>query len=197
MFDISSKIKSNFSGAAIAKQARFATAVSLTQTAKDGQKEVLQTLPQTFTIRGNWSNPSNKFGIRIKSAKKNDLQSAVMSNADWLIPHETGDDKTPRGNSLAIPTVNVRRNKKDIIIKCNRPRNLKKAFVLTTKNGNRVLTVRQGRGKKKTLKFLYNLTAKARIRKQSTFFQPIEYIVKTKLLKNYEVALRKALTTAK
>lgn len=182
----------------MAKQVKFATAVALTNTAKDGQKEVISTLEQTFTLRGKWFQQSNKFGIKIKSAKKDDLQSAVYTNADWLLTHETGDDKLPRGNSLAIPTDNVRRNKKDIVIRSNRPRNVKNSFVLISKKtGHKILFTRKGRGKNKKLVALYNLTARAHIRKQSTVIEPIQKIVQQRLFKNYEVALRKALTTAK
>ena len=72
------------------KQAVFATAVALTNTAKDAQADVLDSLAQTFTLRGKWFAPSNKFGIKVKTARKDDLQSAVYTDADWLIPHETG-----------------------------------------------------------------------------------------------------------
>lgn len=202
MLDIKAYTISNFSAVQMAKQVRFATAVALTNTAKEGQADVLQALDSSqggaFTLRGKWFNPSNKYGIRVKTARKDDLQSAVMTNADWLIPHETGEDKKPRGNSLAIPTINVRRNKKDIIIRSSRPRNLKRAFVLTMKkSGQKVLFTRKGRKKKSLLVALYNLTAKANIRKQSTVVEPIKKIVEKRLFKNYEIALRRALATAK
>lgn len=198
MLDISARVKSEFSGAKFAKQAVFASAVALTQTAKDGQNEVLSTLPDTFTLRGKWFAPSNKFGIKIKTARKDDLQSAVYTDADWLLPHETGEDKLPRGNSLAVPTDNVRRNKRDIIIRSNRPRNVKNSFILVSKKtGHKILFTRKGRGKNKHLVALYNLTTRSRIRKQSTVIEPVQKIVERNLFKNYEIALRRALETAK
>ena len=197
MFSIATVIKSDFSAQKIAKQMLFATAVSLTQTAKEAQSEVVSELRQTFTLRGRWFEQGNKFGIKIKSAKKDDLQSVVYTNADWLVAHETGEDKKPRGNSLAIPTTNIRRNKRDIIIKSNRPRNVKNAFILTLKNGHRVIFVRKGRKKNRVLVPLYNLTTKARIQKQSTVIEPIKRIVEKNLNKNFENALKRALATAK
>jgi len=198
MLDIFAKLKSNFSAQQMAKQTIFATAVALTNTAKDAQADVLSTLDKTFTLRGKWFAPSNKFGIKIKTARKDDLQSAVFTDADWLITHETGEDKLPRGNSLAIPTDNVRRNKRDMIIKSNRPRNVKNSFVLVSKKtGHKILFTRKGRGKNKKLVALYNLTTKVHIRKQSTVIEPIQKTVEKMLFKNYEIALRRALATAK
>jgi hypothetical protein len=197
MINISATVKKNFTFAAIAKQTIFATAVALTATAKDAQNAVIDELPKTFTIRGGWSQPSNKFGIKVKTAKKSDLTAVVGTMADWLELHESGGTKTPRGANIAIPTTNVRRNKKEIIVRSNRPRNLPKAFILTTKAGNKVIFTRKGRGKKKTLVALYNLEPRANIRKQSTFYEPIQKAVDKNLHKNFEQALIKALKTAK
>lgn len=198
MIDIFARVKSEFSGAKFAKQAVFATAVALTNTAKDAQADVLDSLAQTFTLRGKWFAPSNKFGIKVKTARKDDLQSAVYTDADWLIPHETGEDKLPRGNSLAVPTENVRRSKKDFIIKSNRPRALQQGFILTSKKtGHKILFIRKGKKKRSYLVALYNLTTRVHIKKQSTVIEPIQKTVERNFYKNYEIALRRALETAK
>ena len=188
------------SAAAIAKQIDFGTAVGLTETAKQGQKAVLGALPGTFTLRGSWFNASNKFGIKVKTATKADLSAEVRTNADWLEIHEKGGTKTARGGSLAIPTENVRRNKRQIIPRAQRPRNLKNTFVMNTPKG-RVLFQRFKRrvgtynGKPSKLKALYALEPRARIRRQSTFHDPIDAVVKRNLRTNINRGLARAFAT--
>lgn len=189
----------------IAKNINFGVAVGLTETAKQGQSAVVSALRGTFTLRGNWFQQSNKFGIKVKPAKKDDLSAEVRTQADWLEIHEKGGTKTARGNgSLAIPTENVRRNKRQIIPRAQRPAALrgKNTFVMKTSKG-RVLFQRFKRavgtynGRPTKLKALYNLEPRARIRKQSTFFDPIDAVVKRRLRDNINDGLRKAFATMK
>lgn len=188
------------SAAEIAKQIDFGTAVGLTETAKQGQKAVQSALPGTFTIRGSWWQQSNKFGIKIKPAKKTDLSSEVRTQADWLEMHEKGGTKTARGGSLAIPTENVRRNKRQIIPRAQRPRALKNTFVLNTPKG-RVLFQRFKRkvgtynGKPTRIKALYALEPRARIRRQSTFHDPIEKVVRRDRGDNIRKGIARAFAT--
>jgi hypothetical protein len=181
------------------KQIRFALAQALTKTAKEGQTAVLNALGDTFTLRGNWAQPSNKFGIRIKSAKKDDLTAEIKTAADWLKLHETGGEKTSRtGGNIAVPTENVRRNKREIIVKSQRPNALrgKKTFVLETSRG-RVLFLRKGTGKKSKIVALYNLEKRVSIKKVSTFYEPIRRVVETNIADNFQTAYQNALATAK
>jgi len=67
---VSVNIKKNYTDAKMAKQLPFALAKGLTDTAKDAQKDILGNLSDVFTLRGNWFNPSNKFGIKIQPATK-------------------------------------------------------------------------------------------------------------------------------
>lgn len=180
----------------IIKNLNYGTAVGLTKTAKEGQAAVVGSLGSTFTLRGNWWQQSNRFGIKIKPATRDSLQAEVRTMADWLEIHEKGGTKTARGGRLAIPTENVRRNKKQIIARANRPAALrgKRTFVLQTSKGP-VLYQRKYYGKRSTIVALYNLEPRARIRKQSTFFDPIEKVIKRRLDKNIEMEVRKALAT--
>lgn len=193
---VSVKIKKNFKNAAIEKQIPFATARTLTQTAKDAQDTVLGELPNTFTLRGVWFKPRNKFGIKIKPAKKTDLQAEIGTNADWLELHETGGTKKPRGQHLAIPTGNVRRIKSGKISKVNRPKNLKRSFVANTKSG-KVLFQRKYRGKRSQIVALYNLEKRAKIRKRSTVVEPSIKTIKARLHKNFEKFMTEAIRTAR
>jgi hypothetical protein len=179
----------------IYKNIQFGTAMGLTQTAKDGQSAVRSALKGTFTLRNSWSEPSNKFGIKIKPATKDDLSAEVRTMADWLNIHEEGGIKHAQSGRLAIPTDNVRRNKRLIIPRNQRPKGLaRKAFVLMTKKGP-VLAQRISRGKRKGLIVLYGLETSARIKKQSTFYDPIKKVVAARLNINIEAGIQKALDT--
>jgi hypothetical protein len=180
----------------IAKNIDFGTAVGLTQTAKDGQGAAVSALRTTFTLRGGWFEQQNKFGIKVKPATKTDLSAEVRTMADWLLPHEEGKDKAPiSGSNIAVPTENIRRNKRLIIPRGQRPRGLgAKVFILKTKHGP-VLAQRLKRGARKGLVVLYGLERKVHIKKQSTFYEPIERVVNKNLGKNIDAGITRAIAT--
>lgn len=183
--------------AKIKKNIAFGTARGLTQTAKDGQAAVVDALHGTFTLRGQWFRQNMRHGIKITPATPAKLQSEVKTAADWLEPHETGKDKTPRGQNLAVPTENVRRTKRMIIPRGQRPRGLgAKAFVMQTRRGP-VLAERVTRGKNKGIRILYGLERRVKIRKQSTFYEPIRKVVKSNLRENVRKSIAQALATMK
>lgn len=175
------------------KQIIFAAAQSLTEVAKESQTAVIADIEQTFTTRGKWYLPSNKFGIRVKAAKKNDLTSEVKTAADWLALHETGGTKTPQGKHLAVPTDNVRRTKRQIITRSQRPKNLKRSFVIQTASGPVLF---QRRGKKKIVA-VYDLEPKVKIKKESTVIEPTRRTVQQRFDAIFEKNLAKAVQTAK
>src|ERR1044072_4934918 len=87
-------------------QLLYAAPAALTKTTKQSQGEVIDAIRRTFTTRGAWYLPSSRFGVRITPATKARLESKLKTTADWLIPHETGEDKTARGGGLlAVPIV--------------------------------------------------------------------------------------------
>jgi len=179
----------------IMKNIDFGTAKGLTKTAKQGQSAVVDALQSNFTLRGTWFNQNMRHGIKITPARKDKLQSSVHTLADWLEPHETGKDKTPRGGNLAVPTDQVRRNKRSIIPKGQRPRGLAaRAFVLQTKKGP-VLAQRLIKGKRKGLIILYGLEPQVKIKKRPTFRVPIEKVVKSNLKSNIAEGINDAIRT--
>src|SRR5690349_11542675 len=100
----------------ITRNINFGIARGLTRIAKDGQSAVLGALRGTFTLRGTWFQQNMRYGIKVKSAKPTDLVSEVRTMADWMERHETGTDKASiEGKSIAVPTDQVRRNKRFII----------------------------------------------------------------------------------
>jgi len=180
---------------AIAKQIDFGTAKGLTDTAKAAQKASIAAIKSTFTTRGNWMEPSNRFGVRVTPARRDKLTAEVHTAADWLKPHETGEDKRARTGNVAVPTDQVRRNKRMIIPRGQRPKGLAaKAFKLQTKHGV-VLAQRLKRGKRKGLIVLYGLEPSVKIKRQSTFYEPIEKAVKDNLRQNIAAGIRFALAT--
>ena len=178
------------------RQSDFGTAVGLTKTAKQAQDAVVSSLRSTFTLRGNWFEQRNKFGIKITPARKDKLQAEVKTAADWLEAHEEGTDKTGQGR-LAIPTDQVRRNKRMIIPRGQRPKGLaSKAFILETKKGP-VLAQRLMKGKRKGLIILYGLEKTVKIKKRSTFHEPIKKVVKSNLKDNIRTGIAMAFATAR
>lgn len=182
----------------INKQIRFATAVALTKTAKQAQTAVLGALRENFTLRTNWAEPSSKIGIRIKPAKKDDLEAQVKTAANFLKLQDEGGEKLPKGKMLAIPTVNVKRNKRDLIAKANRPNALrgKRTFIIQTPRGP-VLFQRKFKGKRSQIVALYNLEPKARISARPVFKRPVESTAMENFNKNFEEACKQAFATAR
>lgn len=199
--------------AKIMKQINFGVATGLTKTAKEGQKASHGALRGTFTLRGNWYAQSNKFGIKVKPAKRDDLSAEVRTQADWLELHEKGGTKTARGGTLAIPQTAIRpRGSTKKIVTRLKPRNLKRTFVIKTKSGpvlfQRVNTYIRHQGptlkggptrrRKRTgsdIQAVYSFEPRARIRKQSTFFKPIDTVVRRRLRTNIDAAVNKAFAT--
>jgi hypothetical protein len=197
MIGISAKITERPPSAEkIIKNINFGLAVGLTKTAKEGQAAVIGALKGAFTLRGTWYQHGNRFGIKIQPAKPTNLEAAVQTRADWLLPHEEGKDKEPRsGQHLAVPTDQVRRNKRLIIPRGQRPKGLgSKVFMLQTRHGP-VLAQRLKRGKRKGIVVLYGLERKVRIRKRPTFYPPIQKVVQRRLNFNVQREVEKALRT--
>lgn len=179
----------------VMKNINFGLARGLTRTAKDGQSAVLRSLHGNFQIRNKWPE-IGPLSIQVKSATPRDLSAEVRSRADFLIPHEEGKAKTPQGGRhVVVPTDQVRRNKRSIIPRGQRPRGLGlKAFVLQTKNGP-VLAQRITRGKRKGVIILYGLELKVRIRKVSTFYEPLEKVVSRRGRQHLNESVQDALRT--
>jgi hypothetical protein len=183
----------------LVKQITFALAQTLTGVVKEAQGEAISNIESTFTVRNNWDQPSNAMGIKALPATKHDLSAALVTRADWLIQHESGEDKVPDGKSLAVPSGNVRRTKRDMIQKSQRPKALrgKRDVVLPLQGGGMGLFQRKGRNANSKLVFLYALAKRARIRKQPTVIEPTVKVVEKKFDKLFFANLKKALRSAK
>jgi len=112
------------------RNVRFAAAVALTRTAQDMQAEVRRELRASFTLRNDFTSKA----VVIQPATRDSLSAAVLVGTrteafrrirDALRLQVTGGSKSPtQGRSIAVPLVGVRRNKRDIITRANRPRQL-------------------------------------------------------------------------
>lgn len=196
--------------AKIGKNVRFGTALGLTRTAQAAQAEVILEIQKTFQTRGNWFQKSNKFGIRITAAKKTDPtpEAAVHTAADWLVPHETGATKTPHGRArFAVPTEAVGRGGRRIPAS-RKPRNLKNSFVLQTKRGpvlfQRLYGNRAGKFTARKIKRggtgtqivpMYGLEGSVKIKKRSTFYEPIRKVCEKRLAEEVREGIHNALRT--
>ena len=182
----------------MSKQIPFALALALTTTAKEAQAASIDKIQNTFTLRNSWFEPSNRFGIKITPAKKDNLEASVGTDADWLIPHELTGVKVPRGRAIALPVIGGSRTSFQAkVIRRLLPKNIgDKAFVLNTKAG-RILYYRKGRGRRRSLQALYFLDPKVKVKVRSVLFDPVEKTVRARFDENFNKALAKALGTAR
>lgn len=183
-----------------AKQARYAGAVAINETAKQVQGETVgKFLPGKFTLRSKgqpWQKPGGKLGFNIKFAKKDNLTATLGSQADWLKLQETGGTKQVSGKSLAIEA-GARESKTSVLLRAMKPRRLlggkkPKAFVIETAKGPSVFQ-RVGAG----LKLLYAFRKTARISKALRWEKWGGERVKALFDGNFEKAFAKAMATAK
>lgn len=194
---ISSRIVKRPDFLGIGKQINFGLAVALTKTAKQGQAASVSAIKSTFTTRGTWFNQNMRHGIKITPAKKDKLQSSIHTLATWLDAHETGGIKTGHGHRISVPQWKIRpRGSRMIITTPKKARSLLasgKAFILHTEKGDVIAMV----GPNHRLFLLYGLEDRVRIKKQSTFYEPIEKVVKQNLSRNMKDAIAFAIRTAR
>jgi len=90
---------------AMPDQLRFAQAMTLTRLAQDGQASVRASLPEKFIIRRQaWA----EGGIVITPATKTNLQSEVADRNSYMVLQESGGEKIPYKQYLAIPLAGAR-----------------------------------------------------------------------------------------
>jgi hypothetical protein len=178
-----------------ASQLRFALARALTVTAADIQQEVRRNIPGRFNLRRQWIVQ----GIRIDRATKANLEARVYSRDDFMRLQETGGDKTPRGNYVAVPTKLVRRTAKDIIRKADRPRALGDRAEVVDFKGNKFLALkrpRKGNGDQR-LRFLYLLVPRADIDQRLKLREDGVRIARERFGQNLQASIDLAMRTAR
>lgn len=187
----------------------FAMAKGLTKTVQDVQGKIISTLPGKFTLRTGWWKPNTPYGFRIQKATKATLTAKVYTRAPWMQMQETGGVKQVAGKRLAIPFTQrsgsrpgvefgVKRTKRDLVMKSQRPQALgSKAFTIKGKHGGDLLATRTGRGKRSVLRILYGLEPKANIKARLHMAETAEQVVASGWRRNFEEAIDYALKTSK
>lgn len=152
------------------KQINYGASVGLNNLATHMRDSELAGAKNSLTLRGRWYEPKSRFGFNVQFAKKNDLNAAVYTRADWMVLHTEGGTKVGRKGRIAIPTENVKRSKRDMITRANRPKNIKGSFLIHTSKGD-AIAIKKGRGKKSKLVVLYWLEKQVKIKKVFDFYE--------------------------
>lgn len=193
--------------AKILKNVRFGTAMGLTRTAKQGQEAVTDAVRTSFTYRNNWLVPSNKFGIRIKSATRDDLSAEVKTQATWLKKQKKGGSVTAESpvrqfrytydgqEFIARPSKELRPvGSTKVLSKKLWPSALKKPFVIKTKKGVYLLCQRYG-PEPRDIAVMYILDPVVTIKLKDAFYEPIQKVVDKNLQTNIRTGIDRALAT--
>lgn len=125
------------------------TAKAINRVALDAQEAVREHIAREFILR------RKSFidrSIKIKPFAKPSKLSATLAvdppggeKNDVLSKFEFGGDKQAQGGNLAIPTTDVRKNVRNIVRARNKPRNMKRTFVMKTKSGRKVIARRKNK----------------------------------------------------
>lgn len=177
-----------------ARQVPFATAVALTSSAQDAALEVKRELPQRFVIRNDWV----ARGVRITPARKEALFSEVYSRDDFMARQEDGGIKRPSGRHIAIPA-GVKRNKRDIVAKANRPKQLldkKRVFKIDLGDGRQAIVARSTK-KRYPIKVLYLLDDKVNVPARFGFARTVTVTASSRFERHFELAIRQGLSSAR
>ncbi len=166
------------------KKLKKAVAKALNQAGQEAADASRAAIQRSFTLRTPWWQPGNAMGLKQKFAKPDSLTAAISTRAHWLDIHETGGQKRPQqGQSVVVPTAEVKRNAKGLIPKTVRKKildpNSTKYFRLETRKGP-VIAERVGKRNNQRLRILFGLEPQVRIKKQNTFSEPITRAVKAR-----------------
>lgn len=175
------------------RQATYAAAVALTNTAKDAQTEVIRKLPFRFIMRTSWV-PK---GIRVKMARRSDLESVVWVKDDFMVAQEyggTGESSVPIG---ARPSPrSVTRPSKWPSKLLEKP----KHFIgpIEEGSGKKVLWRRRYEKKRYPLKLMYVFAHDGvEITPQFRFRETVEQVANTRFVHHFEEQLGRALASAR
>ena len=177
----------------IPKQARYAAAVALTRTAQDAQQEVRRQLPSRFIMRTGWVEK----GVRVKMARKSDLESVVWVKDQFMLAQEhggTGESSVPIG-ARPSPRSVTRRSKWP-----SRLLEKPKHFIGPIEKGSNQMVLWRRRNKKKgyPLRLMYvfeqgGVTIKPRF----AFRDTVEEVASRRFIDHFEEQFSKALASAR
>lgn len=175
---------------------RFGIAKGLTSLANGIRDKVMQELPGRFTLRTTWWQ-RGPYAIKTQKATKQTLTASIFTAAPWMKLQEEGGTKQAQGKRLAMPMLDVKRTKRDLIRANQKPRALQKAFHIKTHAGLEILAIRTGRGKRSQLHLMYMLKRSANIQKRFGFHETAQRVVDQVGMLHMSEGIRYALETSK
>jgi len=179
-------------------QLPFAMAKGLTMLAQDVQEKMIKELPNRFGLRTKWYLPQTPFGFKVEAAKKKTLVAKVFTRAPWIIGFEKGETRRPAGQVFAEPQPAIRRSKRQLILKGQKPPALlhkaRPAVILPTKSGAGIF---YRRTKRAPLTFLYALIRRAVIMPRLYFGSTAQQVVQDRFHRIFIAAFYEALRTAR
>lgn len=177
------------------EQFRFSVAKALTKTAADVQREVRKNMPSRFILRRQWIVQ----GIQIERATKQNLEAMVFSRDKFMKLQETGGQKNPLRNYIAIPTSMVKRTKTDLITKADRPASLGDKAEVIEMNGHKWLALKKPRKAAggQRLKLLYLLVPRAQMKERLGLAKDGERVARARFSDNLREALEQTVRTAR
>lgn len=196
------------------KQVKYAASVALNNTAFKARSNLIDEYKKSFTVR----NTNLPKAVAVKKATKEKLQAEVSFPKDWMYINAKGGKKEPEHSKvLMVPIkgggLKDYRTQSGKIKQSKKPASLLKyadahplktkahvatphPFVMENKKGQTMIAVRD-KANRKNMKFLYVGVPTADVKKRWDFEKIVKDTAEKELEKEFDVAMKKALATAK
>lgn len=159
------------------------------------RNEVRGSLEQKFTLRNNWV----KQGISVSPSTKQNLSVRVYSRDLFMGLQEFGGSKNPLKQYLAIPTSLVRRTKRELIRKSDRPKALGERLEVLELFGHKWLALKRTRvvrsGSK--LRLMYLLIPRASIKARLGLVETAQRVLQREFGPALSRRVQRAIATAR
>jgi hypothetical protein len=174
------------------KQVPYATMLALRWCAFDVRDGLVKHTQRKFSNRKRWYAPKSPVGLRVDKPTKKSLLASVWTTWAPAAKHEDGGVRTPfRGKRLLIPTDRVAKSRRG---PGGAGQYLSNPKVFSTPRG----VFRRAGGKRSPrVELLYWKARRAVIKPTYGWARVAQRIVNTKIAKQFDRALAKALATAK
>lgn len=177
-----------------AKNMGFVNARAIAETLKIAQKVQIRFMSRVFKIR---KRNLLKNSVKIIQFPRPNNQTGIIAinrNLERIwVSHEKGaEERAYSSTHVAVP-VDVRRGKTGMIAKSQRPRNLKRSFLVISKGKKRILQ-RKGKGKNSKATLVYNLENSITIKPAMYFVRNITRTINKHIEQEVIKSVRKELT---
>lgn len=178
-------------------QVPFAVSMALNNVAFGYRNEVVNRIyPRSFPNARNKRFPGVAF--RVDKASKRRLVAAVYDRLDrYFFDYQIqGGAKKPRGTYVAVPTGDIKRTQSGKIGVNNQPRSLRNSFLVEDARGA-IIYQRKGGKRNPRVKAAYFLRRQTQQRARFPFFREGRRYVRRNFNREFEKALKVALSTAR